>query len=102
MNVKQLIVIAVVSLSATAAATSAFASEEASKFNDQFNTPATRSEVKAEYAQARANGTAFKDGTVTRVRTPQGPSLANREQIKSEARSVARNGTPVTENYMGS
>jgi hypothetical protein len=98
MNVKQLIVVALVSVSATAA----FASEEASKFNDQFNNPATRSEVKAEYAHARANGTAFRDGSITVVRTPQGPSLANREQIKSEARSVARNGTPVTENYMGS
>lgn len=98
MNVKQLIVVALVSVSATAA----FASEEASKFNDQFNTPATRSEVKAEYAQARANGTAFHDGAVTRVRIPQGPSVANRDQVKSEARSVARNGTPVTENYMGS
>ncbi|HEY4082067.1 MAG TPA: DUF4148 domain-containing protein [Burkholderiaceae bacterium] len=97
MNVKQLITLAVIAVSAGAA----MASEEASVFNDHFNAPATRAEVKAELAQARANGTAFHDGSVTIVKAPQGPSLANREQIKAEARDVARNGTAVNESYMG-
>ncbi|MDB5820438.1 MAG: hypothetical protein JWQ11_4078 [Rhizobacter sp.] len=98
--------IAVTLLAATAAvATVAMASEEASKFNDKAATSATRSEVQAEAAVARRNGTAFKDGDGTTVVMPSGAGSVKRETTQSEARQLAKSKTQRTRtlgSYYGS
>ncbi|MDB6000886.1 MAG: hypothetical protein JWP52_2585 [Rhizobacter sp.] len=95
MKLKQLAAVALLAASFGAA----FASEEATKFNDATNAPATRSEVQAELALARTNGTAFRDGTATVVKTPSGPSVVDAAAVKNEARQFAKSKTQKTRTW---
>ena len=98
--------LAVALLAASAAvATVAMASEEASTFNDKAASTATRSEVQAEAAVARRNGTAFRDGDGTRVTMPSGAGKVYRATTQGEARALANSKTQRTRtsgSYYGS
>ena len=70
----------------------AMASEELTVFHDPAPT-LSRAEVKADLARAKADGTLFVDGQVSRFAEPHtAPTLA-RADVKAEARSYARNHT---------
>jgi hypothetical protein len=95
MNTKHIIAISAIALFGG----TAIAQEATFQMPTEAMSTTSRAAVKAELAQARANGTMFVDGAITRLPAAPVASTRSRDQVRAEAQNTPSRNTAETNGF---